>query len=48
MTNESLMQQTRAALVGGRTVEALNIAKSRNTRNMADADLHLWWADWSA
>jgi hypothetical protein len=42
---DSILSRSRAALDGGLSEEALNIAQSRNTRDIADADLHLEWAD---
>jgi hypothetical protein len=45
MSNDSLILQTRAALDGGLCDEGLSIAKSRNTREIEDAGLHLERAD---
>jgi hypothetical protein len=42
---DSILSSLRAALDGGLSEEALNIAQSRNTRDIADADSHLEWAD---
>ena len=45
MNPENLMQQVREAIDAGLMDEAVSIAKSRETKESIDPDMHLAWAD---
>jgi len=45
MNPENLVQQAREAIDAGLMDEAVSIAKSRETKESIDPDMHLAWAD---